>query len=199
MKFIPHSTHDDETRFIIMISSLISKGELSSLPLWESSTKDEKARLVRKKAGEKEAGEAEQLAKELGVWDEFYGSGKTAERRGKGKRKARDDTEDGEAEDYSALQALILKKKEKNMDSFFDNLAAKYAEPEKKSKVKGKKRTREAGGEEQSPKKQRAAPKAPDIDDEEFTKLQDKLFGDKAKTSAKPPSRSTRSGRSKRG
>ena len=202
MNFISHSTQDDETRFIIAISSLISKGELPSLPLWESSTKDEKARLVRKKAGEKEAAEAEQLAKELGVWDEFYGSGKTAERRGKGERKARtnkDDTEDGEAEDYSALQVLILKKKEKNMDSFFDDLAAKYAEPEKKSKVKGKKRTREADGEEQSPKKQRPAPKAPDLDDEEFIKLQDRLFGDKEKASAKPQSRSTRSGKSKRG
>jgi len=85
------------------------------------------------------------------------------------------------------------------MDSFFDNLTAKYARPEKKSKVKGKKRAREADGEEQSPKKQHTAPKAPEIDDEEFIKLQDKLFGDKAKASAKPQSRSTRSGKSKRG
>ena len=201
MNFIPHSTHDDETRFISAISGLISKGELPILPLWESSTKDERARLVRMKASEKEAGEAEQLAKELGVWDEFYGSGKTAERQGKGKSKVRtkkNNTGDEETEDYSALQALILKKKEKNMDAFFDNLAAKYAEPEKKSKVKGKKRARDADGEEQSPKKKRSTVKTQDIDDEEFTKLQDKLFGDKAKAPVKPESRSTRSGRSKR-
>lgn len=202
MNFIPHSTHDDETRFISAISRLISKGELPMLPLWESSTKDERARLVRMKASEKEAAEAEQLAKELGVWDEFYGSGKTAEKLGKGKSKARTNKNsagDGESEDYSALQALILKKKEKNMDSFFDSLAAKYAEPEKKSKVKGKKRARDADGEEQPPKKKRSTVKIPEIDDEEFTKLQDKLFGDKAKASVKPESRSTRSGRSKRG
>jgi DnaJ homolog subfamily C member 9 len=201
MNFIPHSTHADETRFIFAISSLISKGELPRLPLWELSTKDEKARLVRMKASEKEATEAEQLAKELGVWDEFYGSGKTVERRGKVKSKTRtdkDDTEDGEAGDYSALQALILKKKEKNMDSFFDNLAAKYAEPERKSKAKGKKRARDADGEEPSPKKKRSTVKAPDIDDEEFAKLQGKLFGDKVKAPVKPESRSTRSGRSKR-
>lgn len=203
MSFIPHSTHEDETRFIIIISGLISKGELPILSLWESSTKDERARLVRKRASEKEATEAEQLAKDLGVWEEFYGSGKTGVQRGKGKTKdngkSKEDTADGETEeDYSALQALILKKKEKNMDSFFDSLAAKYAEPEKKSKPRGKKRGREADNEEQSPKKKKSSVNAPDIDDEEFAKLQEKLFADKAKPSSKSESKQRKSGRSKK-
>src|ERR1700729_3574309 len=64
MTYIPHSTHDDEARFIVLITDLISKGELVSLPAWESSVNDEKSRLVRKKQGEKEAKEAEKLAKE---------------------------------------------------------------------------------------------------------------------------------------
>ncbi|PFH54368.1 hypothetical protein AMATHDRAFT_635 [Amanita thiersii Skay4041] len=203
LNYIPHSTHDDEPRFIVLISGLISKGELPNLPLWESSTKDEKAKLVRKKASEKEAAEAEQLAKELGVWDEFYGTGKPGERKGKGKGKrdgkGKDNAADGDAEeDYSALQALILKKKEKNMDSFFDNLAAKYAEPEKKSKGRGKKRAREVEEEDQSPKKKRSAPAEPDINDEEFAKLQQKMFGDNSKASRKPISKTKKSERAKK-
>lgn len=188
MTFIPHSAHEDEARFIIILSNLISKGELTSLPKWESSIKDEKAKLVRQKQSEKEAKEAEKLAKELGVWDEFYGSGKTGKRKGKGKGKGKDDQEEEGEEDVSALQALILKKKQKNTDSFFDSLAAKYAEPAVKTKGKGKKRAKPVEDEEleESPKKRskKAAPPPPDIDDAEFEKLQQKLFGDKAKDSS---------------
>ena len=101
-------------------------------------------------ASAEEAEEAEELAKELGVWDEFYGSGKAGARKSKGGRKGkgkatREDEEAGE-EDVSALQALILKKR-KNMDSFFDGLAEKYAEPAPKGK-KGKKRSKAAVDEE---------------------------------------------------
>ena len=133
MRYIPHSTHDDEPRFIVAISNLISKGELKASPAWEKSTKDEKARLVRKKQAAKEAVEAEELARELGVWDEFYGSGKAGPRRGKGKGPKKGDEE----EDVSSLQALILKR-QKDRGSFLDNLAAKYSEPEPRAKGKGK-------------------------------------------------------------
>jgi DnaJ homolog subfamily C member 9 len=186
MTYIPHSTHDDEARFIILITDLIAKGELVSLPEWESSKKDETSRLVRQKQGKKEAKEAEELAKELGVWDEFYGTGKTGARKNKGKGK-KDESADAEEEDHSALQALILKKK-KNMDGFFDNLASKYAEPELKVKGKGKKRGGEAEPEEgeSSQKKSKRGQAPPEIDDEEFEKLQQKLFGDKAKSSVAP-------------
>lgn len=139
MTYIPHSTHEDEARFIIAISDLIEKGDLPPLPTWDTSIKDEKSKLVRQKQGEKEAKEAEKLAKELGVWDEFYGSGKIGERKSKGKGKGKKDEDDDDVEDVSALQALILKKR-KNMDGFFDGLAAKYAEPASSSKSKGKKR-----------------------------------------------------------
>lgn len=88
MQHIPHSTFDDEARFIVIISDLIKKGELPSLKTWEKSVKDEKAKLVRKKQSDKEAKEAEELAKDLGVWDEFYGSGKPSAKKAKGKGKA---------------------------------------------------------------------------------------------------------------
>jgi DnaJ homolog subfamily C member 9 len=201
MNHIPHSTHEDEPRFINLLTGLISSGELPQLPAWEAGVHDEKARLVRQKQGAKEAKEAEELAKELGVWDEFYGSGKPRAKKGKkghgkGKRKQGDDAE-GDEEDHSALQALMLKRK-KNMDGFFDNLAAKYAEPEPSSRGKnarGKRRAQDDGedGGEPPKKKAKSAVHPPDIDDEEFAKLQAKLF-DKER---KPPSKSKGS-RSKR-
>jgi len=199
MTHIPHSTQDDEARFIILITNLIAKGELVSLPGWESSKNDETSRLVRQKQGKKEAKEAEKLAKELGVWDEFYGTGKTGARKGKGKGK-KDESADAEEEKHSALQALILKKK-KNMDGFFDNLASKYAEPESKAKGKGKKRGK--GGEaepeegESSQKKLKHGQAPPEIDDEEFEKLQQKLFGGKARSSVAPASKG-KAGRSRK-
>ncbi|KAJ6547549.1 hypothetical protein B0H19DRAFT_1166244 [Mycena capillaripes] len=190
MTFIPHSNYDDEARFIVVIADLIAKGVLPVLPVWEASIKDEKSKLVRRKQGEKEAAEAEQMAKELGVWEEFYGSGKPSERKSRGKGKGKKD-HDEDDEDHSALQALILKKQKKS-DDFFDSLAAKYAEPEPKSR-KGKKRNNaDSEAPEESPKKkQRGVPSPPDIDDAEFEKLQQKLFGNSAKTSgASGPSNS---------
>ncbi|THH01432.1 hypothetical protein EW026_g1277 [Hermanssonia centrifuga] len=186
MQHVPHSTYDDEARFVILISDLIEKGDLPSLKTWEKSVKDEKAKLVRKKQANKEAADAEELAKELGVWDEFYGHGKPSmKKKGKGKAKGGKEEEE-EEEDTSALQALILKKR-KNMNGFFDNLAAKYAEPEAKRK---KKRGLEVEADEdptieESPKKKsrkskNAVPPPPDIDDEEFEKLQQKLFENKS-------------------
>ena len=184
MTYVPHSTHDDESRFIVIISDLIENGQLSATPTWISSSKDEKAKLGRRKQGEKEAKEAEIAAKDLGVWDEFYGSGKKTERKGKGKRK---DNATEADEDHSALQALIMRKKQKNMDSFFDGLAAKYSEPAPKdsSRSKGKKRRNDNAEDDKPSKKPRSnVPPAPEIDDEEFAKLQEKLFGDKATPSA---------------
>lgn len=189
MLHIPHSTFDDEARFIVTISDLIKKGDLRSLKTWENSVKDEKAKLVRKKQSEKEATEAEELAKELGVWDEFYGSGKATAKKAKGKGKAKKGQENEEEEDTSALQALILKKR-KNMDSFFDGLAAKYAEPEA-PKGKGRKKRSKADEDEEevqaSPKKKakKGVPPPPEIDDEEFEKLQAKLFPAKSKPESK--------------
>ncbi|KAG6890707.1 hypothetical protein C0995_005080 [Termitomyces sp. Mi166 len=188
MNHIPHSTHEDEARFIIIISDLITKGILPMFDAWEKSVRDEKAKLIRRKQGEKEAKEAEQLAKELGVWDEFYGSGKKGKRKTEEKGKKQADEEDGKEEDHSALQALILKKRRKNMDSFFDGLAAKYAEPPTKARGQAKKRGRAANGEEgeglPNKKIRKGGPQPSDIDDEEFEKLQTSLFGDKAKVSS---------------
>lgn len=199
MNHIPHSTHEDEARFVIIISDLIAKGELSATTAWNHSSKDEKAKLVRKKQADKEAKEAEELAKELGVWDEFYGSGKAGPRKGKGKKKATEpEREEEEEEDHSALQALILKKRQNAGSSFLDNLAAKYADP--KPRAKGKRKNDSAAGEGgESPKKKRrgADPDPGDIDDEEFAKLQQTLFRDKGADAGKSTRKNKRAGRAR--
>jgi DnaJ homolog subfamily C member 9 len=182
---------------VIIVSDLIAKGELSATATWTKSSKDEKAKLVRKKQADKEAEEAEELAKELGVWDEFYGSGKARPSKGKGKKKATEPEGEGE-EDHSVLQALILKKRQ-NAGSFLDNLAAKYADP--KPRAKGKRKNDPAAGEvEELPKKRRrgADPDPGDIDDEEFAKLQQTLFRDKGADSGKSTGKSKRAGRARK-
>ncbi|KAL4067614.1 hypothetical protein V8B97DRAFT_1949850 [Scleroderma yunnanense] len=170
MKHIPHSTIDDEPRFIRIISDLVQKSDLPDMPLWQSTSKDEKARLVRKKQSEKEAEEAEELARELGVWDEFYGSGKVGSRKATAKRKA-DEKEDADEEDHSTLQALILQR-QKARNGFLDNLAAKYTAMEEgssKNRERGKKRTKAVTEdhveEEETPsskKKSRSMPTSPE-------------------------------------
>ena len=197
MNHIPHSTVEDEPRFVRLITNLIKSSDLPSTSAWEKSVKDEVARLKRKKKSAQEAEEAEALAKEIGVWDEFYGSGKPtdkAAKKQKGKRKA--DAGD-EEEDVSALQALILKRK-KNMDGFFDSLAAKYAEPVPSARSggsRGKKRKTDAG-EDPPTKKSKTVPSPPDIDEEEFARIQGSLLKKKAPVSPKP--RSTSKGETRR-
>ena len=172
MNLIPHTTHDDEPRIVEIITSLISEGLVPKMKIWEKSVKDEKAKLARENKAKKEAAEAEEHAKELGVWDEFYGSGKPTQKKGKGKGKRDANANEDEEGDVTALQILILARKKKT-GAIFESLAEKYSQQESKAKGrKGKKRGREVEDEQ-----------APDIDDEEFEKLQQRLFGDKSKAS----------------
>ncbi|KDQ20360.1 hypothetical protein BOTBODRAFT_27788 [Botryobasidium botryosum FD-172 SS1] len=223
MSHIEHSSHADEVRFVSIISSLIEDGTLESTSTWKKGLKDEKGRKVRKKAGEKEAMEAEKAAQELGVWDEFYGDGKRGKRRGKGKGQGSNNDEGGEKDGdgdegngEDVLRALI-QRKSSNMDALFDSLAVKYGGAESSSKGgkgRSKKRTAaeveddEDGATVNPKKKSKSAkiPPPPDIDDEAFERLQKEMFGDKAKSktggaagekgkAAKPE----RKGRSRRG
>jgi len=167
---IPHSTIDDESRFIVEITRLINQGSLPNMKEWQRSIKDEKARLIRQKKSQQEAKEAEGLAKELGVWDEFYDQGKPRKRNRKGKEA---EEEEG---DESVLKALIALKKEEDvqiMASFIDGLEAKYAHTGGKS-GKGKKRRRiEGEGDNESSTK---TARVEDISDNEWAEIQQRLF-----------------------
>ena len=105
---------------------------------------------------------AEEMAKEIGVWDEFYGSGKTGKRKAKGACGKKAD--DGAEDDVSGLQALIQSRQKARMGAL-DALAEKYAAPQ----PKGKKRAAEGGP---ASKRKKTAAAEPDIDEEEFQRVQ---------------------------
>ncbi|RSH82293.1 hypothetical protein EHS25_006003 [Saitozyma podzolica] len=94
LSMIPHSTFTDEPRLIGSINELIAGGKLKSTKTWVRTSTDEKSRAKREKAGKKEAREAEEAAKDLGVWDEFYGSGTKGTRKGDEKSSGRKDKKD---------------------------------------------------------------------------------------------------------
>lgn len=205
MAHIPFSTYEDEPRIVSIVQSLIKSKEISSTPIWQKQVKDEKSKKSRKKRGEVEAAEAEEAAKEMGVWDEFYGSGQKGKRKGKAPAK---DKEDG------ALKALI-QKRQTTRGSFLDNLAAKYGAMEDDEEVdmvdggkkkkgaakgKGKKRTRpeEDEKDEEIPSRSKRR-KTPELDDDEFERIQAKLVARKeANDTAKPAVPTNVGGRSRR-
>jgi len=120
---IPHATHDDEQRLVKVVNELIADGSLESTKKWTATSTDKAAKSKRAKAAASQAKEAEAAAKELGVWDEFYGSGKKGKRNGE--------------KDESGLQALILKRQQ-DRSGALDALADKYAKLDEKERAKGK-------------------------------------------------------------
>ena len=213
LSHVPHTTYEDEGRLADIVNSLIGTGTLPTFSKWATSLKDTKSRATRQKQGAKEAVEAEEAAKELGVWDEFYGSGKPGERK-KTKKSFKGGKKNGDTgaaeEDDGSLSALILKRAEKrkaDASDFLDSLATKYGtadeQPEnKRGKGKGKKRASTETDDEQgkedvmsSPKKKKSGTKTAlrDMDDAEFATIQAKLFGPKtSKTVSKAPATSSR-------
>lgn len=75
------------------------------------------------------------MAEELGVWDEFYGSGKE----GKRKAKKNQDKDKEQEDDGEAVLKALIQKRQKKLDGFLDNLAEKYGAMEENPK-KSKKR-----------------------------------------------------------
>jgi DnaJ family protein C protein 9 len=133
MEEIPHSQYTDEARFIKSINSLIDSGTLKSTASWKKSSTDDKASKKRAEKASKSAQEAESHAKELGIWDEMFGTGK----KGKRKSDAKDDGEDG-------LAALILRR-QKDREGGLDRLAEKYRKIEEEERAKKVKRKKGKG------------------------------------------------------
>jgi len=132
---IPHATHEDEDRLVCAVNALISHGVLIGSTIWDTTSKDKTARNKRGKSAAKQAKEAEAAARQLGVWDEFYGSGK------KGNRKGSEGKSTGSGE--SSLQALILKRQQDRagaLDAMEEKYARMEAADKAKRQAKGKKR-----------------------------------------------------------
>jgi len=130
MHSIPHSDYNDETRFISLINESIADGTLESTKVWQKTSTDESAKRRRAAKGKKEAQEAEETAKELGVWDEFYGSGKKGKRQGDETKAGKDDGEDG-------LQALISKR-QRVRGNGLDAMEEKYRKIEEEARARKK-------------------------------------------------------------
>lgn len=141
MTEVVFSSSSDEPRFIALINAALAAGTLESTDLWTKTSTDTKAIKKRAAAEKREAREAEEHAKALGVWDEFYGSGKATDkkvRKSKLKGKAVD-AEDDEG-DLEGLKALMLRRKqggEQRFESLIAGLEAKAKAPP--SGAKGKK------------------------------------------------------------
>jgi len=110
---------EDEERFQEIIREAIESGEVQDFNAF--SKESEKSRRRRRERAERDGKEAEEHAKDIGVYDKLFGDGKA---KGKGKGSAASKGEDG-------LAALIQQRQKGRQDNFLADLEAKYA-PKKK-------------------------------------------------------------------
>ncbi|PWY98161.1 DnaJ-domain-containing protein [Testicularia cyperi] len=146
----------DEERFIKIIDEAIAKGDLEQTSTWKKTKSDKSGRKALRQKAKGEAEEAEKLAKELGVWDDLFGSGasskkaggagkkaegngKKAGTAGKGSKTSKGKSGDDGDDDLAGLAALI-QRKNNNRASKFDDMIAKL---EAKAGVKDKRPTDE--------------------------------------------------------
>jgi len=117
--------YDEEERISDIINSLIKSKEVEAYPGFTKESK--KKRDKRRRVGEKEAAEAEEYGKELGL----------------------DGTDEG-------LKGILMKRQKERsdgMDSFLAGLEAKYAQPTKKRKTSVKVKTASASAKTKKKKK----------------------------------------------
>lgn len=148
------SVLDDEERFRTIIQTAIDAGEVKAYKAFTKETA--KSRKERRKKAEGEAKEAEEYAKEIGVWDVLFGkktdkgekerivhSGEAevegdegeleslAKSKANGKARGKATTSKGgkkvkKVDDTSALEALIKSRHQNRQTNFLSNLEAKY-------------------------------------------------------------------------
>lgn len=183
MERIPHSTHVDEPRFVKLINEAIVSKDVAETKPWRKSSKDTAGAQKRRAKAEREAKKAEEAAKELGVYDEFFGDGK------KGKRK-RDAGGDGEVSpagmhpdlltrgrfaDTQASLAALIQRRQVGRANVFSALEAKYASYEEET-IEVEYTTSSAKKSKKGKKKGMEADEDP-LDDAAFEALQAKMFG----------------------
>lgn len=141
---------EDDARFRAVIDAAIAAKQVPSFRAYAKETK--KSRQARVKAAEKEAREADELAKELGVYDKLRGGG------GGGKKGKKD---------AEADLAALIQRNQASRASALDRLAEKYGAAPKAGK-RGKKR----GARELE---------EPDISEEQFQAIQANMMKKKRK------------------
>jgi DnaJ family protein C protein 9 len=139
---------EDEPRFRAIIDAAITAKEVEAHKKYTQET--QRSKNARVKAARTEELEARELAREMGVDENFVGGGKG--------KKSNGTSTDGGVSD--ALQALILKRSKERaggQDDFLARLEAKYAPKKTKTKMKGKK---DAAAAAKAPKKRKRNEKA---------------------------------------
>ena len=132
---------EDDTRFREIIDEAIADEEVPSFKAYSKETK--KSKQARFRAAKMEAREADDLAKELGVYDKLRGGGKKS------------------AKDSEAGLAALIQRNQSSRMSALDKLAEKYGAVPKAGKAS-------KGGKKRSAKEL----EEPDISEEQFQALQ---------------------------
>jgi DnaJ family protein C protein 9 len=124
---------DDEERIREIIDKAIGNKEVEAFKSYINETTTSKKR--RRKAARKEAKEAEEYAKELGVHEQLFGRAKSndAEAEPKPRKRATRGKKTAE-EDTSALEALIRSRQQNRMGHMIASLETKYGGSNKKGK-----------------------------------------------------------------
>ncbi|KAL2162042.1 hypothetical protein VTH06DRAFT_7827 [Thermothelomyces fergusii] len=138
------SVLEDDARFREMIDAAIAAGTVPRFDAYAKESK--KSRQARVKAAKKEAQEADQLAKELGVYDKLRGGSGGNSKKGK--------------KDSEAALAALIQRNQASRASALDKLAEKYGAVPKAGR--GKKRGAKDLEE-------------PDISEEQFQAIQARL------------------------
>ncbi|KAK4058713.1 hypothetical protein OIO90_000157 [Microbotryomycetes sp. JL221] len=168
------STTEDEERFIKTINQAIQQKQLKKTKQWFKSTKDLKAKQTRRLKADKEAKEAEEYAKELGVFEKL--------KKGNDKGKAKSNS-NGDDDDEAGLKALIQGNQQKRMNALMESLEAKYGADAKKAR--GKKRASNGDDDNETTKKRdgnnKKKQKEQEPSEEEFQKIQAQIEARRAK------------------
>lgn len=165
------SVIDDEERFCTIIQTAINTGEVKAYKAFTKETA--KSKKGRRKKAEGEAKEAEEYAKEIGVWDELFKKKKDTAKKERvvysgeaevegdeeevikpkvnGRARGRLATSKGgekvkQADDTSALEALIKSRQQNRQADFLSNLEAKYGAGGSEVKEKGSKKSTRGRG-----------------------------------------------------
>ena len=115
---------EDEDRFRAIINSAVKNGEVEAFDAFTKESK--KSRKRRAGHAKKEAVEAQEMARELGVESQLFGAeDKKSAKKGK-----------SESTSESALAALIQQRQQSRSEGFLDRLEQKYASSSKPNKRK---------------------------------------------------------------
>jgi DnaJ family protein C protein 9 len=109
-KVLASSPLEDEDRFRKILDDAIKNGEVKAYAKYTNESTA--SRHKRRREAEAEAGEAVELAKDLGLHDKLFGNGK-------GKKSSK-------GEELGALSALIKNRQQSRMEGLFASMEAKY-------------------------------------------------------------------------